>query len=523
MDGVKRLATGTVGSGVSRLGRCSICVAVLAAFAVGLAGAASGSSNQTGVAAGSQIGGILGCNLGSPPAATLRNELGCPEVRGADGSFELAHDTYVGHDEPEWRFISTARASGNSMTYKLRLPADSSTAGATPAYQTMIAFWLGMPLCDPASYPQQPCHPDSDSNTGTGELATDAGSAVLEMQFYPPGFPTFANAISCDTTHWCAAQVDWSLECTLGFKFCNKQCTEIPNFAFVQKNGVPTGPPSPQLADLSTFMPNAQTLLMNPGDTIRVSIHDTPAGLFTGIDDLTNGTSGFMIASADNGYMNTNVHSCKGTPFSFHPEYSSASTDNIVPWTALQLGPGLAVETGHYESPDGDADDANCPQSPTGQPACISTDADFDGVPYQPGKWATGFTPTATTASALAMLPLAGGKIGPVSRGAAYPSFELESIAGFTMNEVSNCDLLQPNQCSVDELGSFVPTWGGFYPFYSAAGCTGSFGDVTGAGVNDFGGVAGYGPTIAGPVPQYTKQPEPPLYGVNAAVYTNSC
>jgi hypothetical protein len=33
------------------------------------------------------------------------------------------------------------------------------------------------------------------------------------------------------------------------------------------------------------------------------------------------------------------------------------------------------------------------------------------------------------------------------------------------MNEVSNCDILQPDQCSVDNLGSFVPTWGGFYPF----------------------------------------------------------
>jgi hypothetical protein len=50
------------------------------------------------------------------------------------------------------------------------------------------------------------------------------------------------------------------------------------------------------------------------------------------------------------------------------------------------------------------------------------------------------------------------------------------------MNEVSNCDILQPDQCSVDNLGSFVPTWGGFYPFYSAAGCSGTFSDVTGAG-----------------------------------------
>jgi hypothetical protein len=311
--------------------------------------------------------------------------------------------------------------------------------------------------------------------------------------------------------------VDWSLECTLGFKFCNRHCVEVPNFAFLQKNGVPAGPPSPQLQNLSTFTPNSQTLLMNPGDTIRVSIHDTSAGLFTGIRDLTTGTSGFIVASVANGYMNTNVHSCKGTPFAFHPEYSSASRNNIVPWTALQLGPGLAVETGHYESPDGDADDTYCPQLPSGQPACISTDFDFDGVPYHAGNWPTGFTPTSTKAAALAMLPLASHRVGPVSNGSGYPSFELESIAGFTMSEVSNCNILQPDQCSVDNLGSLVPTWGGFYPFYSRAGCTGAFGDVTGAGVNDFGGVAGYGPTV----PVFTLSTA--IYGTNGAFYTNSC
>ncbi len=496
--------------------RVAVLAALVSLLAFVLVSGAAGSA-QTGSVRGSQIRGILGCNLGSPGTSMLANELGCPEVKGKNGEFELAHGTYVGHDEPEWRFISPAAGSGNRMTYKLVLPTDSAAPGATSAYQTMIAFWLGMPLCDPASYPQQPCHPDSDSNTGTGQLATDAGSAVLELQFYPPGFPTFANAISCDNTHWCAAQVDWSLECTLGFKFCNKHCVEVPNFAFLQTNGVPTGPPSPQLATLSTFTPNAQTLLMDPGDTIRVSIHDTSSGLFTGIRDLTNGTSGFMVASVDNGYMRTNVHSWKGTPFAFHPEYSSASASNIVPWTALQLGPGLAVETGHYESVDGDADDSYCPQSPTGQPACISTDFDFDGAPYHAGNWATGFAPMSTTASALAMLPLASGKIGPVSHGSAYPSFELQSIAGFTENEVSNCNILEPDQCSVDKLGSLVPTWGGFYPFYSAVGCTGTFGDVTGAGVNDFGGVAGYGPTV----PVYTLSTA--LYGGNGAFYTNSC
>ncbi len=41
------------------------------------------------------------------------------------------------------------------------------------------------------------------------------------------------------------------------------------NFAFIERNGVPAGPPSPQPSDLSTLTPNSQTLMMNPGDMVR--------------------------------------------------------------------------------------------------------------------------------------------------------------------------------------------------------------------------------------------------------------
>jgi hypothetical protein len=425
---------------------------------------------------------------------------------GRNGEYELRHQ-YVGHDEPEMRFISSSTGTGNMMTYRMVLPTESTAPGAVPTYQDAIALWFGMPLCDPQSYPQQPCTADSDTNTGVGISASDAGSAFLELQLYPPG-------AGCDTTHWCAAQVDWSLECTFGYKSCNPKCTEIPNFGFIQTDGVPTGPPSPQLADAATFTPDQNTLLMNPGDTVDVSIHDTPNGLFTGIHDPTTGISGFMVASIANGFMNTNVHSCHGTPFAFHPEYSSASQDNIVPWTDLQAGPGLAVETGHYEVADGDADDTSCQP----QTACSSTDFDYDGIPYVAGHWPTGLTPTSTTPSAFSLLPLAKHALGPVSNGSPYPTFELESIAGFGVSAVSSCDLSQPNQCSVDNIGSLVPTFGGFYPFYSASGCTATFGDVTGKGANDFGGIAGYGPTVARYFGTST-----PAYGTNGAFYTNRC
>lgn len=65
---------------------------------------------------------------------------------------------------------------------------------------------------------------------------------------------------------------------------------------------------------------------------------------------------------------------------------------------------------------------------------------------------------------------------------------------------------------------SHDPSIAGFYPFYSADGCTVAFGDVTGGRVNDFGGLAGYG----------SSQPFyffgfPPIYGTNGVFYSNGC
>ena len=122
----------------------------------------------------------------------------------------------------------------------------------------------------------------------------------MELQFYPPGFAPFADSISCDNTHWCSALTIDSLECAADGT-CNPDCEEPVNFGFIQTNGVPARPPSPQLSDLSTLTPNAQTLLMNPGDVIRLSLFNAkiPGGhaLEARETDFTTGQSGFMIAS----------------------------------------------------------------------------------------------------------------------------------------------------------------------------------------------------------------------------------
>jgi hypothetical protein len=261
---------------------------------------------------------------------------------------------YIGHDEPSVKFISHARGSGNTFTYVMKLPKDprkqpTATGSVTKYGELSIAPWFGLPMCDPNSYPQNPCKPDSDTNTGLG-ASTDAGSAFMELQFYPPGFAPFQDSVSCTRNQWCSALTIDSLEGTFNFAFLNPACEEPVNFAYLQRNGVPAGPPSPQLADVTTQTPNGQTLKMNSGDVLVVSISDPKSGFTTRITDLTTHQSGVMVASAGNGFMNTNVNTCDGTPHTFHAEYATAAQPNQVPWAALEGGVLMQQEIGHFES-----------------------------------------------------------------------------------------------------------------------------------------------------------------------------
>jgi len=327
----------------------------------GPAGASTSARTATTVATGAVAPNAvneLDCNGWSPKYGTVRKMAGmnCTDpLRVYDGKATRFYDNkhYVGHDEPSVKFISSTPGSGNTMTYLQKIPVDprkSPTAsGRVTAYgQLSVAPWVGLPICDPKSYPQNPCKPDSDTNTGLN-APTDAGSAFMELQLYPPGFTPFADATSCSATKWCAALNIDSLECTFNFATCNNNCIEPVNFSYLQTNGVPPGPPSPQLTNISTFTPNRHTLMINPGDTIAVSISDPPQGFTTIIRDLTTHKTGFMTASAANGFMNTNIADCSGTPFTFHAEYSSAKQQNQVPWAALEGGVLMQQEIGHSE------------------------------------------------------------------------------------------------------------------------------------------------------------------------------
>jgi hypothetical protein len=327
----------------------------------GTAGAATAAATaKTGASGGVKPNAVneLDCNGLSKAYGTVRKMSGATCVdpvtieNGKRFRFE-DNGRYIGHDEPSVKFISSTPGSGNTMTYLTKIPVDprhSPTAsGSVTNYgQLSVAPWFGLPMCDPNSYPQTQCTPDSDTNTGLG-APTDAGSAFMELQLYPPGYTPFVDSESCSATKWCAALTIDSLECTFGFATCNNDCIEPVNFGYLQTNGVPAGPPSPQLSNVSTLTPNGHTLMINGGDTLSVSISDPPQGFTTTIRDLTTHQAGTMTASAANGFMNTNIADCTGTPFTFHAEYSTAKQQNQVPWAALEGGVLMQQEIGHSE------------------------------------------------------------------------------------------------------------------------------------------------------------------------------
>ena len=328
----------------------------------GTAGAATAATTAKTVATGAVAPNPvneLDCNGWSPKYGTVRKLAGdlCTDpIKVVNGKGQRFNDNnwYVGHDEPSVKFISSTPGSGNTMTYLAKIPVDPrkspTPSGSVTNYgQLSVAPWFGLPMCDPKSYPQNQCTPDSDTNSGLISDPNAAGSAFMELQLYPPGYTPFVDSESCSKTKWCAAVTIDSLECNFNFATCNANCEEPVNFAFLQTNGVPSGPPSPQLADVSTLSPNGKTLMINGGDVLQVSITDPARGFTTTIRDLTTHQTGFMTASAANGFMNTNMADCSGTPFTFHAEYSTAKQPNQVPWAAAEGGVLMEQEIGHSE------------------------------------------------------------------------------------------------------------------------------------------------------------------------------
>ncbi|HEU5214508.1 MAG TPA: hypothetical protein VFU30_03115 [Gaiellaceae bacterium] len=515
--------------------------------------------------------GALDCNGFSPIQLTVKSTGACTDIRGFVGTenannrdgrfFDNGH--YIGHDEPDLTFLSNRPGSGNDVTWTETLPMDPAAAptvanpgsDVTHFFELSVAPWFSMALCNPQSYPLNPCTPNSDANAPSGRF-TGGGSSFLEVQFYPPGEAPFFDNVSCDATHWCASLHINDAECTFGFASCNTNCEEPTNFAFIQKDGVPTGPPSPQESNLATSTPNGETLLMSPGDTLRVHIFDAPAeggghALEVQIDDLTSGETGFMQASAANGYMQTQFADCSGIPFNYEPEYSSAAKANVVPWGAIAADISTEFEIGHatpctslsdlstnfgldfitggdpffltchgpYEAADDGA--ADNPESLGvaglgGDGFCYPA-GDTHSTLYPPGTYLGGSVPPnpvdfcldalaggdldfdgtsywpdwPTGTSPTATNPGSFVQSAPLSQGHKYPqSFFQTDVA---LSESACEESADTSPCTVPPDGP-----GNFYPFWSTqrhgSDCSILFGNVTsGPGVNSYGQEAQYG------------------------------
>jgi len=436
--------------------------------------------------------GNLDCNGFSATQKPLKANMTCSDPRGDYGQRAYDNGHYIGHDEPSVGFYSMVPHSGNNLQWEFTLTRDRPLP-ATQTFENLPAVWFAMAMCDPNSFPNGPCIPDSDENA-----PFLAGSAFMELQFYPPGFPPFITQISCDLTHWCAALTIDSAELASNGQ-PNPNCTEPINFAFIQRNGVPTGPPGPATATTATLTPNHQTLLMNPGDRLRITIKDTSTGLLTLVEDLTTGESGFMVASATNGFQNTDPNTCAGTDFDFHPEFSTARFGNFVPWAALQANINVAVEIGHFEHQDGDADDVSCFPGPT-VAGCVGPDLDFDGTSYQ-HDWPDGSRHHATS---IEIRSVRRDGIGPLS---ASPDDSDNYNQPYRIIQFeTDVSASEAVTCQTNGVGCVVPPVGAqFYPFYAVEtdgdfdnggdnpGCTLLFGNFNGFNINNFGRDEQYG------------------------------
>lgn len=493
--------------------------------------AASAVSAKTSAAPGGHVEKLL-CNEGSPICAETADALG---YQGA----------YTGHDEPSLLFYSGTPGAGNNQQYRVVVPQDPPVlprqdgTGGTFNFQDRIAFWYGMDLCDNQSAPEfthAPCTPNSDSNIFDGAdpaqpdyIGRHPGTAFLELQFYPPGWVPFQNAISCDATKWCAAMAIFSFNSNQNTGVNNNAAclntvgVEPANFAFITKSGTPQAPPSPLGQTLASFTPDpAKDLFMGAGDALDISIHDSAGGLVTEIRDRTTGESGSMTASVANGFAQVNydpaASTCTQTPYAFHPMYSTSSEHTRVPWAAHSYNVAFSDEIGHFEycnrantqgtcvnpgvnDTKKDADDTSCFNADQSLRVliggCIATDNDFDGVSYQK-TWPGSLTDPAKDAalnprSILFSSPTFNGGLNYSRVGfeADLPRIEAADFGGI-------CNRSTGAGCSNPPPGS------NFYPFFSSRsdGSVGCFWQLGGANIpgttNTFGGnsSAEFGPLL---------------------------
>jgi hypothetical protein len=480
---------------------------------------------------------------------------------------EVFGTSYVGHDEPSTIFYSNARGAGNRMQYSIRLPRDPSPAnpnapGKSYQFELNGTFWLGMALCDTQSYPEQTrtCTPDSDANiVDPAKSPAHAGTAFLELQFYPPGWipwPTWQQAVGasgCDPTRWCAAMTIDSLSqdpvagTTQNATCAAKTGLEYVNFAFVSKDGRTEAPANPVQSTTATFTPDrAKDLLMNAGDQLAVSLSDTPHGIQAVIHDRSSGATGSMTASAANGFGQVKYDpagtSCVSIPYDFHPMYATSSEQTRVIWAAHTYNIAFSEEIGHFQTCtgpvpvpatkfglDASGNPVTCPAGDTanaGFPSASPPDGDDDFC--FPGSEAQVFHVSGCTDSNTAFDGLDYQPVWPDGNRALHPEPVLFSSprtgrffttgysrmafeADLPRIETDTCDRSTGQGCTLIPLTE-RGTPAAFYPFYSAFshgghghalrhwgghGCLWAFGNDLPGATTDFGRNAQYGSLLS--------------------------
>src|SRR5947209_5261770 len=124
--------------------------------------------------------GELDCNGFSRRQHAIKRTIPCADIGGKRGISNdwmwnsRFHDNghYIGHDEPDMTFLSSAQGSGNDVSWVQTLPRDPSAlptvahpgSDVTHWFELSPAPWFSMAQCDPKSYPQTPCRPKNDVN-----------------------------------------------------------------------------------------------------------------------------------------------------------------------------------------------------------------------------------------------------------------------------------------------------------------------------------------------------------------------
>ena len=350
-----------------------------------------------------------------------------------------ANGEYTGHDEPTAQFISKRPGSGGAdLSYDITLPKNAKVTpkqdgtGGTYDFQRRATFWFSITMCDTESAPNftKTCNANDDANarfrsadpSSAHYLGKSPGNAFMELQFYTPGWIPQFDGFGCSARKWCANLTIDSLS--------DDQNTGVPqnadclnnhflvgeepiNWAYITKDGGSQAPANPlALSDDPTFAglnPDLdRDLLMNPGDRLRLHMHDTPAGYRIDITDRTTGEHGSMTASIANGFghilYEPDATECHVAPYAFHPMYDTAVARGTT-WGAHTTNVGFSDEIGHFEycdainaaaqctDPGGadtevDVDDQVCLDGADFDAliplkGCLLDDGDFDGVSYQ--------------------------------------------------------------------------------------------------------------------------------------------